>query len=134
MAGTSKNIKMEPYTPYLEIPTEEEFLYITDSTGKTQPADSSFEIAFANVLDKLNLQFIFQYPFHGWSVDFVLILPKLTPVELNGDQWHTGRLGADDYIKEAVERNEFGILYILWWHETEDDERLIEQWIRTEIL
>lgn len=110
----SKNTQIEEHNPLLSIPTQEEFLSITDSTGKTQIAASEFEITIAKALKDLHIEFVYQYPFKGFFVDFMITKPIYMPLEANGVHWHTDRLGARDFIKQAILRNYFGILYIIW--------------------
>ena len=95
---------------------------ITDSYGRTKAADSKNEYYLATAFHKLKQQFIYKYTLFGFSaglrggieVDFVL-LPFKIPVELFGEYWHRGQLGADDKLKLQREMIEFGFETIVFW-------------------
>ena len=97
-------------------------LYITDSYGRTKSADSKNEYFLAQAFKKLKQLFIYKYTLFGFSaglrggieVDFVL-LPFFQPVELFGEYWHRGQLGADDRLKLQREMLEFKFETIIFW-------------------
>ena len=75
-------------------------------------ADSKQEWWVAQALERLKLNYIYQYPINGGStrggykVDFVVLtVPLATMVEPIGDHWHTGELGADDRKRQVDVEN-----------------------------
>jgi hypothetical protein len=103
--------------------TDQPELTITDSSGNPQQADSQNEVYLALAMHKLNIQFLYRFSIHGGSqglrggleVDFVLLFPFKRPVELFGEYWHKGQLGADDRLKLAQEYQYFEFETIVIW-------------------
>lgn len=99
-----------------------EVYVITDSYGRTKSADSVNEYYLAQAFHKLRQRFIYKYALYGFGaglrggieVDFVL-LPFYQPVELFGEYWHRGQIGADDRLKLQREMLKFGFETIIFW-------------------
>lgn len=73
-----------------------------------QTPDSLQEWWISRALDRLGLQYTYQYPINGgrarggYLVDFVVYTnPLATMIEPVGNHWHTGELGADDKKRQA---------------------------------
>lgn len=95
--------------PYLEKPLNDEK---TDNEQigliQGQVPDSKEEWWISKGLDRLGLQYIYQYPVNGgrarggYLIDFfVQTVPLATMIEPVGNHWHTGELGADDKKRQA---------------------------------
>jgi hypothetical protein len=99
----------------------------TDIRIQDKLADSMNEVYLAQAFTKLNIDFIYKYDIFGASmglrggieVDFVL-LPFKEPVELFGEYWHSGQLGADDKMKLAREFQYFKRETIIFWGDETD--------------
>jgi hypothetical protein len=73
-----------------------------------QEPDSKQEWITAKALERLGIRYIYQYPVNGGSqrggykIDFVVMTsPLATMIEIKGDHWHTGEMGADDKQRQA---------------------------------
>jgi len=51
----------------------------------------------------------------GQTVDFLVFTPWSVPVQVFGDYWHTGRLGADDSYALAELQQYFGVEPVVLW-------------------
>lgn len=87
-----------------------------------QTPDSWQEVYFALALEKYRIPYYYQYVIGrapsirgAIIVDFVLRRPYAQPVEIYGEYWHTGQLGADDRLKLIIERRYFGRETIVVW-------------------
>ena len=77
--------------------------------------------------DRLRIEYIFQFAPWGdygsrgqYVVDFALKSPLWQPVEVFGDYWHTGQLGAEDKIRLALIGDYFKKdVIILWGRDTQ---------------
>ena len=70
--------------------------------------DSLPELYVARGLDKMNLEFAYQYFLGGAGlrgsqiIDFLVYTdPKPVPLQIQGIYWHTGARAADEALKEA---------------------------------
>jgi hypothetical protein len=98
------------------------------------------EYNVAMALDRLKLQYYFQYAPFGFSglrgqyiVDFLVFTPLEQPLEVYGNYWHTGQLGADDKLRLAIlERHFRRPVIVLWGTETETKEEALEA-VRREV-
>lgn len=99
--------------PLLEKYTQNEKL-VEEPIGliQGQVPDSKQEWWIARALDRLKLNYIYQYPVNGGSqrggykIDFVVnTVPLATMIEPIGNHWHTGELGADDKKRQADVEN-----------------------------
>lgn len=73
-----------------------------------QTPDSLQEWWTSRALDRLKIPYTYQYPINGgrarggYLVDFVVnTVPLATMIEIEGNHWHTGELGADDKKRQA---------------------------------
>ena len=91
-------------------------------------------------LDRLRLPYIFQYaPFGArgirgqYVVDFLIKSPFDQPLEVFGNYWHTGQLGADDKLRLAILSKHFRKeVIVLWGNETDTFEEALRA-VRREI-
>ena len=91
-------------------------------------------------LDRLKLNYIFQYaPFGNqgvrgqYVVDFLVLNPFSLPVEVFGNYWHTGQLGADDKLRLAILAKHFHReVIVLWGNDTDTEEEALRV-VRKEI-
>ncbi len=100
---------------------------IPDVYGYERSASlNEFNVAMA--LIRMKIPFYFQYaPFGSdqlrgqFVVDFLLYPNQLQmPLEVYGEYWHSGQLGADDKIRLDILRREFGREpIIIWGNESE---------------
>lgn len=106
---------------------------------------TDIEARVAAALDKLKHEYIFQFSLGGGRtrrggivIDFFVLttIPFSTPVEVNGEYWHTGSLGSDDKLKLAEIRrilagraNEVVIL----WGDDLGDQELANQAVRKKV-
>lgn len=92
--------------------------------------DSKNEINVAVALDRLDLDYIFQYQVGlpgvrgSQVIDFlVYTVPSPTPLFVHGRYWHEGRMGAEDALKMAEltshSRGKWADPVILWGEDTE---------------
>lgn len=96
-----------------------------------QTAGSWNEVYVAVALDKLDIEYIYQYQFGtgrnvrgDYRIDFVVSNPFPTPVEIYGEYWHTGQLGADDRLRQAIIEQKFGRqLVVIWGNECDTAEK-----------
>lgn len=80
-----------------------------------QVPDSWQEVYLAVALERYKIPYYYQYVIGRGQrirgavvVDFVLLRPFRQPIEIFGSYWHTGKMGADDKLKLAIERMYFG--------------------------
>ncbi len=86
---------------------------------------SRLEYAISLALDSLKLQYDFQYDLFGGkgnlpggiSVDFVVYTPTPVPLEAQGNRWHEGLLGADDWYRNRRVEQEFNHLIVEIWED-----------------
>lgn len=84
-------------------------------------AHSWNEVYVARALDKLKIPYQYQYQmgFRGvrgdYSIDFIVYNPFAVPVEIYGEYWHTGQLGADDRLRLAIIEQKFQRQAIIIW-------------------
>jgi hypothetical protein len=83
--------------------------YLVEGDKATTP-----EYYTALALERLRIPYEFQYILWGGSqvrggvrVDFVAYAPFAIPIEVYGEYWHTGQLGADDRMRNARVANYF---------------------------
>ena len=95
-------------------------------------AGSINEVYVAKALDKLRLEYMYQVAIGNPRVrgavivDFVVMAPFPTPLEVFGNYWHTGQLGSDDKLKLAVEEQKYGReTVIVWGDETDTAEKAL---------
>lgn len=91
-------------------------------------------------LSKAQIQFYYQFPIYGGRrlrgglvVDFVL-LPFFQPVEVYGEYWHSGQLGADDRLKQALERQYFKKDVILVWGSELPDQAAADMLVKVRFM
>jgi hypothetical protein len=94
---------------------------------------STNEYNVAIALDYYKIGYIFQYEMFGGNirggvfVDFLIFNPFAEGLEVYGDYWHSGQLGADDRLRQARIEQELGRpVKILWGNETETVEEAKE--------
>ena len=91
-------------------------------------------------LDRMKIDYHFQFAPWGsygvrgqYVVDFIVRIPLWTPVEVFGDYWHMGQLGADDKIRLAMISDYFHMdVIILWGRDTMTPEDALDT-VRKEI-
>lgn len=94
-------------------------------------AHSWNEVYVAKALDKLRIGYEFQYSLGfrnvrgDYVVDFVVYNPFAIPVEIYGEYWHTGQLGADDRLRLAIIAQRFNGVQpvIIWGNECDSQEK-----------
>lgn len=104
--------------------------------GKT--VGSLNELYMALALDKYKIPYFYQYVIlqkpgirGAIIVDFVISNPFYIPVEVYGEYWHTGQLGADDKLKLQMEWNYFGREPVVVWAEQDiPDQESAEMYVR----
>jgi hypothetical protein len=67
----------------------------------------------------------------GNVVDFVVYNPTATAVPVNGERWHTGSIGQDEWYKMIQLKNTFRTIVVLWGKELTDPEKtkkLCHEW------
>lgn len=99
------------------------------------------EVYFAWACDKMKIDYIYQYSMFGGRrvrggivVDFVVMIPFQTPVEIYGRYWHEGALAADDKLKLNMERQYFKREPIIAWDYEIETKELAEEFVRREVL
>ena len=96
--------------------------------------DSINEYNVAQALDKLNMDYEYQYIFGmagirgSQIIDFlVYTLPKPTPLFVHGEYWHSGKFAADEALKLADidmrMRGTWAQSVVIWEHECEDEDQ-----------
>jgi hypothetical protein len=99
-----------------------------------QEPGSKEEWWVALALWKLQMPFSFQVPVMGgrdrkggFIVDFVVYNPIAVPVEVFGNYWHEGDMGAGDSLRLALYRQYFGReTVIIWGSEAVDEDATLE--------
>ena len=83
--------------------------------------DSKEEVWVAMALGKLDIPFIYQYDLFGTAqlrggivIDFLILRPFAMALEVQGEHWHTGELGADDRLRKAIIEAEGIPVEYLW--------------------
>lgn len=91
--------------------------------------DSKEEVWVAMALDKLKMPYIYQFELIGARlrggilIDFLVLFPFATPVEVLGEYWHTGELGADDRLRQGIIEQMIGRPVVnLWTQDLVDPE------------
>lgn len=99
------------------------------------------EVYFANALLKNKIDFYFQYLIGrnrglrgAIVVDFVIRRPFYQPIEIYGEYWHKGQLGADDRLKLAIEASYFGRETIVIWATELESQEEADMYVKTKIL
>ena len=103
-------------------------------TVKGVVVDSVNEANVAKALDRLNIDYAYQYYFGELGIrgsqiiDFLLYtVPKPTPLFVHGEYWHTGVFSAEEAFKEAdIEakmRGTWADVVIIWEHECETEDQ-----------
>ena len=96
-----------------------------------QTAGSWNEVYIAYAMDKLDIEYIYQYQFGtgrgvrgDYRIDFIVYNPFAVPVEIYGEYWHTGQLGADDRLRLSIIENKFNReAVIIWGNECDTPEK-----------
>jgi hypothetical protein len=99
---------------------------------------NEYNVALA--LDRLKMRYIYQYAPFGASgirgqyvVDFLVLNPFSTPVEVFGEYWHTGQLGKEDKLRLHILANFFHRdVVTLWGRDTDTFEEALNV-VRKEI-
>ena len=83
---------------------------------------SLYEYNVSRALDRLKIDYTFQYAPWGFTgvrgqyiVDFLLYNPMPIPVEVFGEHWHTGQLGADDKMRLGMIEQYFNQVPVIIW-------------------
>ena len=103
-------------------------LVVIDTFGRTHQASlNEYNVALA--LQKRELQFMFQVELFGGKMrggqvlDYLVWNPFPVPLQVFGDFYHTGQLGADDNYNLKVLRNHYGVdVEIIWGTDSETPE------------
>lgn len=74
------------------------------------------------VLEKYRVEYFFQVSYWGGRnirggrvLDFLILNPLETPLEVFGNYWHTGQLGSGDRLKLVVFEQFFGKKVLIAW-------------------
>lgn len=101
---------------------------------------SSNEYFVSLALDKLKIEYTFQAVPFGWRglrgeyiVDFVLYNPMEIPMEVYGDYWHTGQLGADDRMRLVLIEQHYGQPAIIVWGRESDTKEEAYETVRQKV-
>lgn len=99
------------------------------------------EVWFAFALMKYDVPFFYQYLVGKRAsvrgsliVDFVITRPFYQPVEIFGEYWHTGQLGADDKLKLIIERQYFKREPIVIWDWQIPDQDAADRLVQEKII
>jgi len=83
--------------------------------------DSKEEVWVAMALDRLKMPYIYQFDLFGTGsergsikLDFLVLRPFSIDLEVQGEHWHTGQLGADDRLRKAIIEAEGIPVEYLW--------------------
>jgi len=103
-------------------------LTVTDTYGRIHKASlNEYNVAIA--LQKLELRFMFQVQLFGGKMrggqvlDFLVWNPFPIPLQVFGDYYHSGQLGADDNFNLKVIRNHYNVdVEIIWGSDSETPE------------
>ncbi len=89
--------------------------------------DSKNEYFVSLALDKLSLDYMYQYALDGGSsvrggqsIDFVVFNPRPIPVFIQGEHWHTQSTVNEDILKQAAAEQHFGVRPVLLMGEETD--------------
>ena len=102
--------------------------------------DSKEEVWVAMALDRLKMPYIYQFELIGASlrggilIDFLVLFPFATPVEVLGEYWHTGELGADDRFRQAIIEQMIGRPVVNLWTEDLVDPETTYSTVRRELM
>jgi len=106
-----------------------------------QLPDSWQEVYLATALERYQIPYYYQYVIGrdpsirgAIIVDFVLLRPFKQPIEIFGSYWHSGKLGADDKLKLAIERSYFGRDTIVIMADELPDQSAANKYVQREIL
>lgn len=83
--------------------------------------DSKEEVWVAAALERLKLKYIYQFELVSASVrggiviDFLVLTPFVVPVEVLGEYWHTGEMGSDDRMRQAIIEQQIGNKVVNLW-------------------
>ena len=102
--------------------------------------DSLNEWYVALALDKLGIEYIFQYQLFGGTsvrggqvVDFVVFNPNATPVFIQGEYWHDRKSETEDMLKQAAAEQYFKTKPILLAGEDTDEKDKAFATVRREL-
>ncbi len=116
---------VEPLTPALQVNRSEEDEVIGIVQGVIPDSKNEWFVALA--LDKLGIDYIFQFSLYGGRsvrggqvVDFVVFHPKALPVYVQGAYWHAIRSETEDLLKQAAAENYFGVKPVLLMEDETD--------------
>jgi hypothetical protein len=102
--------------------------------------DSKNEWYVALALDKLNIEYIFQYSLFGGTafrggqvVDFVVYNPNAIPVFIQGEYWHDKKSETEDILKQAAAEAHFKTKPVLLMGEDTDEKDKAYATVRREL-
>lgn len=128
----------QPPAPKLRV-TKVEVEDVIGIVQGTMP-DSKNEWYVALALDKLNVEYMFQYTLFGGTsirggqiVDFVCFIPTATPVFIQGEYWHDRASETEDMLKQAAAEQYFKTKPILLMGEDTDEKDKAFQTVRREL-
>ena len=95
---------------------------------------SLYEYNTSLALNRLRVKYIFQYAPYGHYgrrgelyIDFLLFLPRPTALEIFGEHWHIGQLGADDQLRLHRIKALLGIPpYVFWGNEVITEQKALD--------
>ena len=102
--------------------------------------DSKEEVWVSMALEKLRIPYIFQFELlnarlrGGILIDFWVLFPFATPIEVLGEYWHTGELGSDDKMRQAIIEQMIGRHVINLWTEDLTDPETTYSKVRSELM
>ncbi len=103
--------------------------------------DSKEEVWVAQALDRLKLRYIYQFSMFGGAslrggilIDFLVLNPFGTPVEVMGEYWHTGEMGSDDKFRQAIIEQVFNKQVVNLWTQDLIDPETTYSVVRRELM
>lgn len=102
--------------------------------------DSKEEVWVAMALDKLKMPYIYQFELIGARlrggilIDFLVLNPFGTPVEVMGEYWHTGEMGSDDMFRQAIIEQMIGRPVVNLWTQDLIDPETTYSVVRRELM
>ena len=104
---------------------------------------SKEEVWIANALDATigEDKYIFQYEVAGgirvrggMVVDFMLLHPRLTPLEVYGDYWHESELPGADLLRVKALEQIFHVKPLIVWGKDIPDQAAAHRWVEKNVL
>jgi hypothetical protein len=95
-------------------------------TVQGSEVNSVNEYNVAQALDRMKLEYIYQYSFNGGNIrggqiiDFLIEKPPSPiPLQVQGEYWHSASMDTELAMKNADVAQEFGVLLEIWGSDCE---------------